>query len=61
MPNREKRLAKGIESIEKQIEIHKAKLAKSRVEGSLDLERYYEKEILSLEEAKSKKKTSLKK
>ena len=43
--NRKKRLKKGIESIEKQIELHKDKLKNAVDEGNEELARYYEKDI----------------
>ena len=53
---RKKRLEKGIESLTKQIAIHKHKLKQAAVGGDEDLVRYYEKDILRLEiEAKKKK------
>ncbi len=45
MTNRKKRLKKGIESIEKQIELHKEKLENTIKSGNIDLEGYYKKEI----------------
>lgn len=56
MANRKKRLKKGIESIEKQIELHKEKLENTIKSGNIDLEGYYKKEITHLEEAKERKK-----
>ena len=59
MPKREKRLKKGIESIEEQIEIHRNKLKKAREDKNEYLERYYEKELESLERVKDLKKSQL--
>ena len=59
MTKREKRLLKGIDSIEKQIEIHKEKLRKAKEDKDEYLERYYEKEIESLENTKDLKKLKL--
>lgn len=46
-----KRAKKGIESLKKQLEIHKAKLKKAREDGNIGLANYYEKEIRHFEEA----------
>ncbi len=54
--NRKKRLKKGIESIEKQIELHKDKLKNAVDEGNEELARYYEKDIERLDKEKDKKK-----
>ena len=56
---RKKRLEKGIESLQKQIEIHKMKLKKAIEEGNEDLARYYEKDIARLEGEEIKKKEKL--
>ena len=46
-----KKYRKGIERIEKQIDIHKnIKLQKVKEEGNIELAGYYEKEIKRLEE-----------
>lgn len=55
MPNRKKRLKKGIESLEKQIEIHKEKKKIAEETGNEELTDYYDKEIESLEETKEDK------
>lgn len=52
---RKKRLEKGIESIQEQIEFHKQKREKAMQEGEEELARYYTKEIESLENTKNKK------
>ncbi|MFA5259576.1 MAG: hypothetical protein WC979_08155 [Candidatus Pacearchaeota archaeon] len=59
MPKREKRLKKGIESIEEQIEIHRNKLKKAKEDNNEYLEKYYEKELDSLEKVKDLKKSQL--
>jgi len=45
MTNRKKRLAKGIASLKKQIEIHEGKEEKAKEEGMEELNKYYIKEI----------------
>lgn len=45
MTNRNKRLQKGIVSLEKQIELHEEKLRLAEKEGNIELARYYHKEI----------------
>ncbi|MFH1592082.1 MAG: hypothetical protein ABIB47_01810 [Candidatus Woesearchaeota archaeon] len=55
MVKRKVRARKGVDSLTKQIEIHKQKLEKAREEGKLELADYYVDEIKSLEEAKEKK------
>lgn len=52
MAKREKRLRKGIESLEKQKEIHEEKMRIARELGDEDLVRYYDKEIESFEKRK---------
>ena len=59
MANRKKRLGKGIESLEKQIELHREKLRKAKEGGKIDLEGYYEKELKHLAEYKDRKKRQL--
>ncbi|MBS3089222.1 hypothetical protein J4402_05650 [Candidatus Pacearchaeota archaeon] len=56
---RKKRLEKGIESLQKQIEIHKEKLKKAIDGGDEDLARYYEKDLARLEGEEIKKKEKL--
>ena len=58
---RKKRLAKGIESLKKQIGVHEEKLKEAREKGNEDLTRYYEKEIKRFENTKEKKEEHLKK
>ena len=55
-----KKYKKGIESIEKQIDIHRnVKLEKALQEGNVELAGYYEKEIKRLEEQLKEKETKL--
>ena len=61
MTNRKNRLMKGVESLEKQLTLHKEKLEKARKENKLELADYYEKEIWAKEKDKEKKKRLLKK
>jgi phage shock protein A len=56
MTNRKKRLEKGIESIQKQIEEHKLKRERALEEGKLELADYYGTEIEGLEKSQEKKK-----
>ncbi len=58
MVKREKRLDKGIESIEKQIRLHKEKIRKFGHEKEY-LERYWEKEIIDLEKRKKDREAKL--
>ncbi|MBI2045724.1 hypothetical protein HYT23_06705 [Candidatus Pacearchaeota archaeon] len=58
---RKKRLARGIESLKKQVEIHKGKLGKVIEEGNEELARYYIKDIFRLEIEERKKEEKLKK
>ncbi len=55
MGNRKKRLAKGIKSLGKQIEIHKNKMAKAHEENDIELEEYSEFEIENLKKVKEQK------
>jgi len=61
MTNRKKRLKRGIESLGKQIELHKEKLMQAQAQGMPDLENYYEKEIESLKRRKKNKEDILEK
>jgi hypothetical protein len=61
MTNRKKRLEKGIESLNEQIQFHKEKMRKAAEEGNIELENYYEKEISGLEKTKDKKADMLEK
>lgn len=56
---RKKRLEKGIDSLEEQIELHKEKWEKSKEEGNIELEGYYQREINSLENVKKRKEKQL--
>ena len=60
MPNRNKRLEKGIESLQRQIHLHEEKLKKAQQEGEFELMGYYEKEIASKKRDKEKKERLLK-
>lgn len=55
MTSRKKRLEKGVESIEEQINIHEEKRETAKEEGKIELEEYYGKEIKKLEREKEKK------
>ncbi len=61
MTNRKKRLKKGIESIQKQIEEHKIKRENALNEGKLELAEYYSDEIAGLEKTEENKEEKLKK
>lgn len=61
MTNRAKRLRKGIESLDKQIRIHKEKMRLEVEKGNIERAEYYRKEIDSKEEAKRRKEDILKK
>ena len=55
-----KKYKKGVESIEKQIDIHRnIKLEKALEEGNVELAGYYEKEIKRLEEQLKEKEAKL--
>jgi hypothetical protein len=58
---RKKRLKKGIESLEKQIEIHKEKRKMAEEEGNIELEDYYRREIEAKKRDKERKEELLKK
>jgi len=45
MVNRKKRLQKGIESLDKQINLHEEKLKKAEEDDNIELASYYRKEI----------------
>jgi hypothetical protein len=49
-----KRRKKGVESLDKQIKIHREKLKKAQEKGDVGLANYYEKEIEHFERAKEK-------
>lgn len=59
MPGRKKRLKKGMQSIEEQIEIHAQKLESAKKEGNIGLSNYYEKEIERLRSSLARKKRIL--
>lgn len=61
MVNREKRLAKGVQSLQYQIDKHQAKLKKAKESDKVELIDYYKKEINLLKETKDKKKRLLEK
>ncbi|HLC78394.1 MAG TPA: hypothetical protein VJH92_04675 [Candidatus Nanoarchaeia archaeon] len=58
---RKKRLAKGIESLKKQVEMHKEKLKKAVEDGNEELARYYVKDLARLENEEKKKREFLEK
>ena len=55
MTKRDKRLKKGIDSLDKQISIHEEKRQKAKEKWNIELEGYYEKEIDSLKKYKKRK------
>lgn len=59
MVKRKKRLEKGIESLEKQIKIHKNKKMLAEESDNDELIRYYEKEIEAKEKTKKEKEALL--
>lgn len=61
MANRKKRLQKGIESIEKQIQLHEEKLRKAEEEDNMGLADYYKKEIIAKKRDKEEKQRILNK
>ena len=61
MVNRKKRLQKGIESLENQIELHEEKLKKAEEEDNIELASYYKKEIEAKKKDKDEKKRLLEK
>lgn len=61
MANRKKRLEKGIESLQEEIEKHKIKLAKALGEWKEELAGYYQHELESLEKTKEHKEELIKK
>ena len=58
---RKKRLEKGIESLQRQVEIHKKKLREALEEGNAELAKYYEKDLSRLESEEKKKREKLEK
>ena len=61
MVSRKKRLEKGIESIDRQIEFHKQKINESKNRGNIELEDYYSREIEGLQKTKERKQKQLEK
>ena len=61
MANREKRLVKGLDSLEKQIAFHKEKLKEAETANMEELVRYYQKEIANLKKRKENRENILKK
>jgi len=61
MASRKKRLKKGIESLNKQIELHEEKKKKAEEEDNIELADYYEKEIESKRRDKEEKERILEK
>lgn len=59
MAKRKKRLKKGIESLEEQIDIHKEKRKSAEQSGNEELVKYYNKEIEAKEQAKKQKQEML--
>lgn len=59
MANRKKRLQKGIESLQKQIQEHEIKKQKALDEGKMELAEYYGVEIEGLEKSKKNKEDKL--
>ena len=60
MVNRKKRLKKGIDSIQNQIDFHLEKQRIAKENGETELSDYYKKEILGLQKTKNKKERILK-
>ena len=61
MANRKKRLKKGIESLQEQINLHEEKKKLAEESDNKELIRYYEKEIKAKEKAKKEKEAILEK
>lgn len=61
MPNRKKRLQRGIISLQKQITLHQEKLNLAKEENKLELVDYYEREIEAKKKDKEKKEKLLQK
>ena len=61
MTNRKKRLQKGIQSLEKQINLHEEKLKKDYEEENVELTGYYKKEIEAKKKDKEEKERMLSK
>ncbi len=58
---RKKRLERGIESLQKQIAVHKEKLKSAMEDENEELTRYYEKDLARLENEEIKKRGQLEK
>jgi hypothetical protein len=61
MVKRKKRLLKGVESLQKQIEIHEEKKRIAEKEGKVELADYYEREIKAKTRDKERKEETLEK
>ena len=61
MVKRKKKLKKGIDSIQEQIDIHEEKKSLAEESGNEELVEYYTKEIEAKERAKKEKETMLEK
>ena len=61
MVNRKKRLQKGIDSLDKQINLHEEKLEKAEEDDNIELANYYKKEIESKKRDKEEKERMLSK
>lgn len=61
MVNRKKRLERGIESLNEQIELHEEKKKKAEGEGNIELADYYGKEIETKRKDKERKERMLEK
>ena len=61
MVNRKKRLQKGIDSLDKQIRLHKEKLNKAEQNDNIELANYYKKEINAKKKDKEEKQRILNK
>jgi phage shock protein A len=59
MTNRKKRLQKGIESLQGQIQEHEAKKQRALAEGKTELADYYRVEIEGIEKSKRNKEDKL--
>ena len=59
MVNRKKRLQKGIESLEKQINLHEEKLKKAEEDDNIELANYYKKELEAKKRDKNEKQRML--
>ena len=59
MPKREKRIKRGILSLEDQKKLHEAKRNIARELGQEELVRYYDKEIESIEKRKDNRESKL--